>query len=193
MADELLQPPLASDARFQVLGDLASRLNDIDLSPLLVYMIDSVDASALYALAEQFSLTDSDGWALAETETAQRALIKRAIEIHRYKGTPWAVREVFRLLGLGEIEIEEGRGGYRRDGTCRRDGFAIRGTKADQWAVYRIKCFRQLSIKQAEEARRMLASVAPARCALFEIDFSAAALIRNGFARRDGTYTRGSI
>lgn len=184
---------LASDERFALLASIwAERLQAIDPQDVLVRWIDHVDVSLLPILAEEYSLID-DGWELAETEQAQRAMLKGAIRLHRIKGTPAAIREVFRMLGLGEVVIEEGRSGRRRDGTFRRDGFVVRGERQDHWAEYRIKCMRQLSIRQAEAARRLLASVAPARCHLYEINFSDAALIRNGFARRDGTYTRGSV
>ena len=40
MADALLlPPPLAGDERFQALGQLAARISDMDLSPLLVYLV----------------------------------------------------------------------------------------------------------------------------------------------------------
>ncbi|VCM19316.1 phage tail protein I [Burkholderia pseudomallei] len=50
-----------------------------------------------------------DGWELAESDDARRALIKGSLALHRRKGTPWAVREIVRRLGFGEIEIQEGR------------------------------------------------------------------------------------
>jgi phage tail P2-like protein len=185
-----LPPALATDPRFKVLAQIALEAFDIDLSPLLVYLIDTVDVSVLPYLAEQFSLI-GDGWELATNEAAQRSMLKSAIEIHRYKGTPWAIKQVFISLGLGEVDIDEGRSGYRRDGAMKRDGFAVRGERSARWAEYRIRCHRLLSVQQAALARKLLASMAPARCLLVGIDFSDAALIRNGFARRDGTYTRG--
>jgi hypothetical protein len=187
-----LPPALASDARFKVLGQIALEAFQIDLSPLLVYLVDVVDASALPYLAEQFSLI-GDGWELASTETAQRNMIKAAVEIHQHKGTPWAVKQVFVLLGLGDVDIDEGRSGYIRDGSMRRDGFAIRGERSAHWAEYRIRCYRLLTTQQAAMARALLANITPIRCQLVEIDFSSAALIRNGFAIRDGSYTRGSV
>ncbi len=104
MADPLLQPPLAGDARFQALGQIAARLNDIDLSPLLVYLIDTVNASALPHQAEQFHIMGYEGWKFAGDDDARRRLIKRAIELHRHKGTKWALRQVLETLQLnGEI------------------------------------------------------------------------------------------
>ncbi|WP_254592988.1 phage tail protein, partial [Pectobacterium polaris] len=91
MADslQLLPPPLAADARFRSLAELADRFDDIDLNALLVYLIDIADSSALPWLAEQFSLF-GDGWELAESDDSKRALIKAAIDLHRNKGTPWS-------------------------------------------------------------------------------------------------------
>lgn len=185
-----LPPVLASDPRFVAIVQAALSGLVVDLLPVLIYMVDVVDATALPYLAEQFSL-HGDGWEVAATDAEQRALMKSAIRLHQHKGTVWSVRQVFRLLGLGEVVIQEGRAGYVRDGTMRRDGFAVRGERWERWAEYRIRLSRLLTIDQAQLARQLLANIAPARCALVEIDFSGAALIRNGFARRDGTYTRG--
>jgi phage tail P2-like protein len=187
-----LPPVLASDERFKVLGQIALEAFQIDISSLLVYLVDNVDASVLPYLAEQFSLI-GDGWELASTETAQCNMIKAAVEIHQHKGTPWAIKQIFVLLGLGDAEIQEGRSGYRRDGTMHRDGFPVRGDHPLRWAEYRIRLNRLLTVQQAAMAKKLLANIAPARCQLVEINFSSAALIRNGFAVRDGSYTRGIV
>lgn len=187
-----LPPPLDGDARFKALSQIALEAFDIDLAPLLVYLVDIVDESVLPYLAEQLSLT-GDGWELSATELAQRAVVKAAIQIHQRKGTPWAVRQVFALLGLGEVEILEGRGGFVRDGTVRRDGYPVRSDRSVRWAEYRVRLDRLLTVQQANAARQLLAHVAPARCLLVDIDFSSAALIRNGFAVRDGSYSRGLL
>lgn len=133
-----------------------------------------------------------EGFDAASSEDRQRALIRQSIEIHKRKGTVAAVRDVFRALGLGEVTIEQGRTGYRRDGTRTRTAFNKRGVRADAWAEYRVICYSRLTVRQAAIARQMLASIAPARCHLFELDFSKAALVRNGLGLRDGSYTRGS-
>lgn len=100
MSDLLLPPPLAADDRYQVLGAIAAaRLSDIDLTPVLVYLIDTVDPTALPVLADQFHIL-GEGWQFARTEAEQRQLLKRAIELHRYKGTPWAIQQVLDTLQL---------------------------------------------------------------------------------------------
>ncbi|MCG8993333.1 phage tail protein I [Laribacter hongkongensis] len=104
MADALPLPPvLAGDERFQTLGKLAARISDIDRSPVLVYLIDQVNASALPHLAEQLHLL-GEGWQFARDDDERRKLLKRAVELHRYKGTPWAIQQVLETLALsGQI------------------------------------------------------------------------------------------
>ncbi|EDC9524885.1 phage tail protein I [Salmonella enterica subsp. enterica serovar Derby] len=97
----LLPPPLASDERFSVLANIAAeRFAQIDLTALLVYLVDIVDASALPSLAGQLHVQGLEGWLFAANEQEKRELIKQAIELHKYKGTPWAVRRVLEILSL---------------------------------------------------------------------------------------------
>ncbi|EFC55316.1 TPA: phage tail protein I [Enterobacter cancerogenus] len=101
MAKLFLPPPLASDERFSILADIAAeRFARIDLTTLLVNLIDLVDASALPSLAEQFHVQGLEGWSFCCNEQEKRELIKQAIELHKYKGTPWAVRRVLEILSL---------------------------------------------------------------------------------------------
>ena len=102
--DNLLPAPLAGDPRAVALDALAARLNAIDLTPLLVYMVDLVDASVLPFLAEQFHVMGAEGWAYANDDASRRRLIKSAVELHRHKGTRWAVEQVFETLSMdGQI------------------------------------------------------------------------------------------
>ena len=87
------------------------RLDNIQLDKLLVYVIDSVDASALPYLAEQFDVLGYKGYRLAGTAADRRELIKRAIELHRYKGTLWAVKEALKSIGFTDVAITEGSAG----------------------------------------------------------------------------------
>ena len=104
MADALPLPPvLAGDERFQTLGTLAARISDIDRSPVLVYLVDQVNASVLPHLAEQLHLL-GEGWQFARDDDERRKLLKRAVELHRHKGTPWAIQQVLETLALsGQI------------------------------------------------------------------------------------------
>ena len=145
-------------------------------------------APALPWLAWERSVENFDA---AATEEKQRALIRSSLFVHQHKGTVAAVREVFRLLGLGEVTIEAGRSGFKRDGSRRRADFYKRGTRADNWAEYRVICYSLLTVQQAATARQLLADIAPASRHLHSIDFSHAALVRNGYGKRNGSYSRG--
>src|ERR1700752_76083 len=84
-----------------------NRFSDLELDKLLVYLIDTVDSDAIPYLAEQFDVLGYKGFRLANTETDQREIIKRSIELHRYKGTLWAVREALTSIGFGNAIIVE--------------------------------------------------------------------------------------
>lgn len=100
MADERLIPPGIRDASTLALNSLIDRMGTVDLTPLLIYLVDNVAASALPHLAEQFDVTGYEGW-LQTTNTAERrALIKSAIAKHYYKGTPYAIRQALEDISI---------------------------------------------------------------------------------------------
>jgi Phage tail protein (Tail_P2_I) len=134
MAD-LIQPGIA-DERGQAFDTLVAESYDaLDLTRLLIYRIAEVNADALPHLGWQFHVTGIEGWDLASSEADRRALIARAIELHRYKGTPWAVKTALTTLGFGEPTLIEGIGPVRRDGEVRRNG-AIPHAVQNRWAVF---------------------------------------------------------
>lgn len=115
---------------------IKSRLEGIDLTPLLVYLIDTTDADALPFLAEQFHVMGWEGWALTTNDTERRELIKKAIELHRYKGTRWAIKNGLKSVGYGDTEIIE-HVGVEYDGSYTHNGakFYVGGN----WATFRVK------------------------------------------------------
>lgn len=120
MPDRILQPSI-KDTRNQAYEDMAARLQELDLSVLGIYDIDSVIAAALYDLADQFNVLGLRGWNLAETEAERRALIKEAIILHQTAGTPFAVRRAMALVGYPDATIQENPGNFY-DGTYTYDG-----------------------------------------------------------------------
>lgn len=85
----------------------AQRLDNLQLDALLIYLIDSVNSQALYYLAVQFDLLGYKGWKLADTDSKKRALIKSAIDLHRYKGTIYAIKKALSALGYPNAIITE--------------------------------------------------------------------------------------
>lgn len=86
----------------------AQRLSAIEVDQLLVYIIDTVTPTALPYLAEQFDVSGEKGWRLATTDAQRRALIKQAIELKRYIGTVWTIKEAMKSLGFADAVLDEG-------------------------------------------------------------------------------------
>ncbi len=82
----------------------------LDVSKLLIYMVDTVSIDVLPILANEFDVMGNKGWNFCETEDEQRALIKQAVQLHRYKGTPWAIEQVIEQAGLTGAVLMEGVG-----------------------------------------------------------------------------------
>ncbi|MDG4811645.1 phage tail protein I [Hydrogenovibrio sp. 3SP14C1] len=131
-----------------------------------------------------------DEWDESWPEDIKREVIRTAIEIHRHKGSVYAVKLALEKSGMGGATIYEGRSGYTRDGSMIRDGFVLHGDDSE-WAVYKVVTNLLLSITQANLAKRLLNAAAPERCHLWGLDFTAARPLHNGVIYRDGTYTRG--
>jgi phage tail P2-like protein len=94
-----------NDISSKVFDELFSRFQDLDTDALLVYLIDSVDESALVHLADQFHIMGNEGWLQAKTEAEKREIIKKAVELHRYKGTKYALIKVLNSLNInGDVE-----------------------------------------------------------------------------------------
>ena len=142
-------------------------------------------------LAWENSIGDAEGWMFAETEGAQRNLIKGAYELHRKKGTPWAIREIVRRLGFGQVELIERMGNKTHNGEIRRDGRYSHG-HSDRWAHYRIIMSSVITNDQAALLRKTLAAFAPARCLLAALDYQAVPLRYNGRAAYDGNFNFGA-
>lgn len=192
MAEHQLPPALAGDERFALLCELlAETYAGLDLGAMAVYLVDQVKASLLPTLAEQFSLLDEAAWLLTESEDARRNLIKNAVTLHRYKGTPWAIKEMVRLLGFGEATLLEGLGGLVYDAEANFNGIRVYGDTGS-WPVYRVFLGQPVTNDQAELLRRVLRATAPARCRLASLEYTAVPVRYNQVAVFDGQYNHGS-
>jgi P2-related tail formation protein len=196
---ELQIPSSIDDTRSQALMTLIERLRNIDLTPLLVYRIDSVPASALPFLAWQFdilsplwqtlapiitsvdAITDVD--ALIDIDTleegstvttvsadtviaAQRSLIKMAIQLHRYRGTPWSITTGLGMLGWTSVSILEGQNSW---GSTEYPG-------EEGWAVFRVviqlQCGQSIDPSSTATATATVNFFKPARSLLDALVFA---------------------
>lgn len=185
MTDNRLIPSSIQDASTLALNELIDRMGTLDITPLLIYMIDNVAAEALPHLAEQFHVTGLEGWALCDNEGDQRDLIQAAIAIHRKKGTPWAVKQALARIGYpdaGIIEHRENHAAWLAAGGELLDGTGLLNNDGDlsapggrfvfttsHWAEYSIRLNigdGAWSRSRQLEIRAMAQEYAPARCRL---------------------------
>ncbi len=157
---ELQIPSSIDDSRSQALMGLIERLGEIDLTPLLVYRIDSVPSAALPFLAWQFdilsplwqtvapvitsvdaitnvdllididTLTEASSVGAAQqrvTIAAQRSLVKMAVQLHRFRGTPWSIKNALATLGWVNVSLLEGQASWG----------GIQYPSDEGWAVFR--------------------------------------------------------
>ena len=87
---------------------VAERWDNFDITPFMVYLVDNCEASVLPYLADQFDVAGLQGFEIAENEEQQRTLIKRSIALHKFIGTPWAIREACRTIGFPLLILDEG-------------------------------------------------------------------------------------
>ncbi len=154
---ELSAAPSINDTRTQALLVLITRLGELDLTPLLIYRIESVVETALPFLAWQFDVL-SPLWQLIApvsfgidaltnidllidvddlieaggvipgddpTVTAERALLLSAIPLHRFLGTPWAIKQALGSLGWTQVTLLEGQLMWGGDAYPSDQGWAV--------------------------------------------------------------------
>lgn len=136
MIDILLASGISNQPHLSAFDQVVSeRLTALELEKLLIYVIDLVDEDALYPLAVQFDVMGVGGWELCTTVEEKRTLVKRAIELHRYKGTPYGIKRALESVGFPGSLIVEGFGEIY-DGDADFDG-SIYYSK-NNWANFRV-------------------------------------------------------
>jgi phage tail P2-like protein len=108
VAQKLLNPILLKDPKYRAVEELLKKLFEELLektnAEVIYPNIDQIDNEELLdLLGWQFHI---EGWDLAKTVEEKRKLIKSAIELHRCKGTPYAIKKVLEALGL-EGQVKE--------------------------------------------------------------------------------------
>ena len=107
--DNILASSIAGIPHLAAFDAMASaRMNSLELENLLVYVVDTVSASALPYLANQFDIEGFRGYGLATTDEQRRAIIKQAIELKRHVGTVWAIKQAMIALGYEDATLVEG-------------------------------------------------------------------------------------
>jgi len=111
---------------------------------------------------------------LALTEAAQRELLKNAIALHRFRGTPWAVKQALASLGWATVSLLEGQTSW--------GGVAYPSNQG--WAVFRVMidlaAGQGVSIGAASTAVAAVNFFKPARAWLDSVWFAVPAIIDTG-------------
>ena len=178
MANLTYADVIERETKYKTLADLSERMNALDKSKVMTTLVELLDDEFISLLAEKWSVTGYDGAFLAENDHSKRSLIKVAIELHRYKGTPWSI---------GEIYIDEGL-------KARTYEHSVVQTipLSDKWAYYAIRLNQPITNDQAQQLRKILRNFAPARCTLAVLDYKSVPLRYNNKARYNGSYNHGS-
>lgn len=100
-----LLPDQATSAERAVSEAVAARLSAITTPLRQLWDPETCRADLLPWLAWALSVDD---WDPTWPEATQREAIAESIEIHRRKGTPWAVKQSLVRLGFRNVEILEG-------------------------------------------------------------------------------------
>lgn len=145
-------------------------------------------AAFLPFLAWELSVDD---WNPLWGEDVKRRVIANSIAVHRRKGTRGAVRRALEaIFGEGGFTILEGANAGLYNGARTHSGSSYYG-QPENWAAYSVFVNRPLSIAQANDVRRVLESVAPARCQLLALNYQQALNAYDNTTRYDSTYTHG--
>jgi len=107
MFKELLTPSIVGDEKIKAFAEAFEKqfeqLYALTEIPCILPRIDELPEEVLDLLAWQFHV---EGWELATSIEEKRNLVKNAIELHRYKGTKWAIKKVFGLLNMNAVVKE---------------------------------------------------------------------------------------
>ena len=184
MNDTLL--PLNARAEEKALDQLAAERLGLDVSPVDTNP-GACEAALLPWLAWAFRV-DISNLPVAR----QRKLIEKSIEIHRYKGTIKSIQLALQTAGHGQFEIQEGLDAGRYDGAIQHAATHHYGTNPGYWARYRVTLARAMTIYEAEQVKRLLADIQPARSELVSLAYNKL-LSYDGAKRHGGQYTHGVV
>jgi hypothetical protein len=173
MSDNILASSVNSIPHLTVWDKMIkARFDAIDLSPLLMYLIEVVPSEALPILGEQFDVLGFKGWALCDNDEDRRNLIRRAIELKRYMGTPWSVKEALKAVGYYNVGIQEGVSTALYDAVYVHDGTINYG--GGNWAYFRLSILdlgegKGFSTESLALIIEVVNTYKPARCKLLDI------------------------
>lgn len=154
------------------LDAMTSTMAEIDLSAVLVQLPDFAPSEALPLLAQQYGVDGIKGFSLCTTDQQRRDLIKYAVQLHRTKGTPYAIKRAIMSLGFDSVIVRE-HTGLNHDGQFKRDGSKFH--RGGKWFNFSVEVF-YLDAPPTEAVisliRRLIDEYKNARSFLFDLKFT---------------------
>ena len=112
-----------------------ARLGEVPVPIKDLWSPERCPASLLPWLAWALSV---DEWDSDWPEERKREAIAASIELHRYKGSVWSVREALRRIGYKDVEIDEGIAALKHDSTARHDGTRTYSGEGE-WFIFNLR------------------------------------------------------
>jgi hypothetical protein len=112
------------------------RSANLDLSVLLVKLIDLTPAALLPFHAEELGVLGYKGWIFADTDLKKRNLLKSALLLHRKAGTGFAIRRALAVIGFPDAVIIEHMPSHYYNGQYYYNGTINYGSY--HWANFRV-------------------------------------------------------
>lgn len=88
----------------------AATLASVDISVVLVQLVDFTPSAALPFLAQQFGVLGLKGYQFCTDDTQRRGLLKAAITLKRLAGTPASIEQAIIAVGFVNAIVTEGTG-----------------------------------------------------------------------------------
>lgn len=180
----ILADSVASVPHIKAFDTLAQqRFSMLDFSSLIPNLIDIVPANMLPYLATQRNVLGYKGWAFANTEAKQRALLKNARYMNSIAGTPYSIELAINNYGFPStianeyfnvIKFTEGLA-IKYDGTYKYDGTQQYGAGA--WAEFNVEIGYVTgsppSTQQKADIINIINAWKPERCKLISVTYVA--------------------
>lgn len=145
---------------------VAKRFGDIDMSPCMMYLVDTCSVLALPFLADQFGCLRTRDYQIATTDDERRRIIKEAVKTRAYMGTVWVIKNAMEIYGYDPAWLEE---------RCDEGTDPVHG-----WAHFKINVpdgFVALSGVSADDLSQLIMQYKPARCKYLGAFFDTADIV----------------
>lgn len=174
MAEAPIASVLRYDPRLYSVVDSVKRwVDSVDYTVFMTYVYDLTPAVNLYDLADQLDVLGVKGWDIAVTEEDKRNLLKSAIELHRYAGTPYAIKRAFKALGFYDVSVVQ-HVPFLLNGDFLLDGMQTLGSS--DWANFKVVVdignLRGISPQQSAMALALAEAWAPVYTTCVKVEYA---------------------